>query len=143
LTVAVLCLAKVQICLTVSSYFVQLRKVRFFECGYPRAAWAAPSTCSTSPLTSVLRIQTFLTATQCVAFSQETHSSLRQLLAVLFAHHVLGIPVRPVLVGLPNSRLVLSVCGGRTPQRARKVARRREGRRPRIEATRYPSGDLL
>jgi hypothetical protein len=69
--------------------------------------------------------------------------SLRQLFAGLLAHHVLGIPVRPVRVGLPRPRLVLPVRGRRTPKRARQIVRRREGRGRGVDATRQPRRDFL
>ncbi len=45
--------------------------------------------------------------------------SLRQFFASLLAHHVIGVPVRPVFVRLPGSRLVLPMRSGGTPKRAR------------------------
>jgi len=61
----------------------------------------------------------------------------------LLAHQVLGVPVRPVVVGLSDPRLVLTVRGRRTPQRARQIARRREVRRCGVDATGQPRCDLL
>src|SRR6266436_9965050 len=69
--------------------------------------------------------------------------SLRQLFAGLLAHHVLGVPVRPVRVGLPRPRLVLPVRGRRTPKRARQIVRRRKGRRRGVDATGQPRRDFL
>ena len=54
--------------------------------------------------------------------------SFRQLLASLLAHHVIGVPVWPVRVGLPRVRLVLTVGGRGASKRARQIVRRREGR---------------
>jgi len=56
---------------------------------------------------------------------------------------MLGVPVRPVRVGLPRPRLVLPVGAGRTPKRARQIVRRREGRRRGVDATGQPRRDLL
>src|SRR5580704_18245341 len=50
---------------------------------------------------------------------------LRQLLAGLLAHHVPGVPLWPVRVGLPSPRLVLPVRGRRTPKRALQIFCRR------------------
>ena len=44
---------------------------------------------------------------------------------------------------LPRPRFVLSVRGLRTPQRARQIVRRREGRRRGVDATGQPRCDLL
>ena len=49
--------------------------------------------------------------------------SLRQLLAGLLRHHILGVPVGPVRVALAGALLVLAVGGLRTPKRARQIAR--------------------
>ena len=57
--------------------------------------------------------------------------------------HVLGVPVRPVRVALPNALLVLAVSGLRTPKRARQVACGAEGSRARFDATGVPYHDLL
>src|SRR5437016_6315446 len=70
--------------------------------------------------------------------------SLRQLLAGLLRRRVRGVPVWPVLVALPpGTLLVLAVCSLRTPQCARQLVHRREGRRGRFDATREPRGVLL
>ena len=45
-------------------------------------------------------------------------NSLGQLLACLLAHHVLGVPIRPVGVRRTDPLLVLAVGGRRTSERA-------------------------
>ena len=74
--------------------------------------------------------------------SRRSHS-FRPLLAGLLAHHVLGVPVWPVRVGLPCPRLVLPVGGRGAPKRARQIVRRREGRRRGVNATGQPRRDFL
>src|ERR1700689_4232794 len=69
--------------------------------------------------------------------------SFRQLFPGLLSHHVLGVPVRPVRVALPNALLVLAVSGLRTPKRARQVACGAQGSRTRFDATGVPYHDLL
>src|SRR5215469_4464051 len=69
--------------------------------------------------------------------------SLRQFRPGLLRHHVRGVPVRPVRVPLSDALLVLPVGGLRTPERARQIACRREGRRRRIDATRQSRRELL
>ena len=46
----------------------------------------------------------------------------RQLLAGLLRHHVLGVPVRPVIMWSAGPLLVLAVRGRRAPERGREVA---------------------
>jgi len=48
--------------------------------------------------------------------------SLRQFFAGLFAHHVLGVPIRPLRIGLPYPLLVLPVCDCGALQSLRKIA---------------------
>src|SRR5215472_5268376 len=69
--------------------------------------------------------------------------STRQLFASLLAHHVLGVPVWPVWIGLPRPCFVLAVGALRTPKRTRQIVRRREARRRRIDTTGQPRRDLL
>jgi hypothetical protein len=69
--------------------------------------------------------------------------SFRQFLAGLLAHHVLGVPIWPVRVGLPDALLVLAVRGRGAPKCARQVVRRGKGRRRRVDATGQPLGDFL
>ena len=57
--------------------------------------------------------------------------------------HVLGVPVRPVRVALPNALLVLAVSGLRTSKRARQVACGAKGSSARFDATWVPYHDLL
>src|SRR5215471_5377268 len=52
--------------------------------------------------------------------------SLRGFFTGLLADHVLGVPVRPVLVTLPDACLVLTMREGGAPQRAGKIACRSE-----------------
>src|SRR5271167_1365521 len=71
-------------------------------------------------------------------------SGLRQQLCPsLLRHHVLGVPVRPVLISLAESLLMLSVGSLRTPKRARQVACGAERSRSRVDAPRKPGRDLL
>ena len=68
---------------------------------------------------------------------------VRQLRAGLLGHHVRGVPVGPVRVGLAGALLVLAVGGRRAPQRARQVARRGERRLGGVDAAGQPRRDLL
>ena len=68
---------------------------------------------------------------------------LRQLFARLLAHHVLGVPIWPVRVGLPDALLVLAVRGGGAPKCARQVIPRRKGRRRGVDTTGQPLRDFL
>ncbi|MGC1297865.1 MAG: hypothetical protein WA869_22770 [Alloacidobacterium sp.] len=68
---------------------------------------------------------------------------LRQLFARLLAHHVLGVPIWPVRVGLPDALLVLDVRGRGASKCARQVVRRRKGRRRGVDATGQPLRDFL
>src|SRR6267378_4318853 len=70
--------------------------------------------------------------------------SLRRLFAGLLRHHVLGVPVGPVLVALPpGALLVLAVGGLGTPKCARQIVHRSESRRRGVDATGHPRRDLL
>jgi hypothetical protein len=51
--------------------------------------------------------------------SKRDNCLLRQLFSGLFAHHVFGVPIRPVRIGLPNPRLMLPMRSRGAPQRLR------------------------
>ncbi|MEY2538895.1 MAG: hypothetical protein QOG67_2635, partial [Verrucomicrobiota bacterium] len=68
---------------------------------------------------------------------------LRQLFARLLAHQVLGVPIWPVRVGLPDALLVLAVRGRGAPKCTRQVVRRRKSRRRGVDATGQPLRDFL
>src|SRR3984957_18112585 len=68
--------------------------------------------------------------------------SFGQLLARLLAHHILGVPVRPVGVGFARPLLVLPVRGFRAAQCLRQFARRRV-LRVAGDTTGQPRRDLL
>src|SRR6266567_971979 len=69
--------------------------------------------------------------------------SLRQLFAGLLRYHVGGIPIGPVCVALTGALFVFAVGSFRTAKCACQIARRRESRRPRIDATGQPRRNLL
>src|SRR5882724_12052230 len=70
--------------------------------------------------------------------------SLRQLFAGLLARHVLGVPVRPILVALPpGALLVLAVGGLGTPKCARQIRRGCECRLSGVDPAGQPRRDLL
>src|ERR1700735_5503549 len=70
--------------------------------------------------------------------------SFRQLFAGLLAHQVLGIPVRPVLIVLAASALLMLAVGrSRTTKRARQILRRGEACRRGVDAAGQPCRNLL
>ena len=69
--------------------------------------------------------------------------SRRQLRPGLLRHHVRGVPVGPVLIGVADALLMLAVRDRRAPHRARQVAHRRVRRLGRVDPAGQPGGDLL
>src|SRR5262245_34146666 len=67
----------------------------------------------------------------------------RQLRPCLLRRHVLGVPVRPVLISLPGPLLVFAVRGLRTPKSICQVASGAEGSSGRVDPSGKPGGDLL
>src|SRR5580693_7944610 len=69
--------------------------------------------------------------------------SCRQFRAGLLPDDIVGVPIRPVRIGLAGPLLVLAVRGCRSSERGRKLGRRGESRAVSVHAPGQSRGDLL
>src|SRR5580658_2452690 len=78
----------------------------------------------------------------CESWSHRIRST-RKLFAGLLPHHVLGVPIGPILICCADALLVLAMSGGGAPKRARQVACGPERSCARVDASGKSGRNLL
>jgi hypothetical protein len=103
----------------------QTRRLRYLLCIAANYIGSSPSRSPVGVLSGIMHFcRKDANDGLCNARQSRRSRSLRQLFAGLLAHHVLGVPVWPVLVALPaGTFLVLAVGRRRTPKCTRQIVR--------------------